>query len=375
METLTLRALKEQVGSQAEAFAVRVQLEQKKQKTTRSGSPFFELRWCDAEDFLPQRIFESDPHFASLPDWSEGEAFEISGEWSRHETYGIEVRQWKPRRLRPSETEALFSGSAERSAFLAQEWQAVRDLVDSLQDPRLRSLGQVFCEQFGDRFRRTAAARTFHHARRGGLLEHVAQMMRAADALTTAYPKLNRDLLLAGVLFHDCGKIWENPVPQDGFAIGHSETGEMLGHITIGIELVNKLWNGLLEAPASQNWLTLDPPSEDVRRHLLHLVASHHGEHQFGAPVVPKTPEAMALHYIDNLDAKMEMFRRAYQEGAPLTPKIHDRVYPLPGNSVVPLPSFLVAAKPAPEREAPSPDPDETPAEPHFFENEEELPL
>src|SRR5581483_9840511 len=101
------------------------------------------------------------------------------------------------------------------------------------------------------------------------------------------------------------------------------EAGELLGHITIGIEVVNTLWRKLDLTP----WATLQPASEDVRLHLLHLLAAHHGELQFGSPIVPKTPEAQALHYIDNLDAKMEMMTLAYATSRSLAPRIQERVW------------------------------------------------
>ncbi len=170
----------------------------------------------------------------------------------------------------------------------------------------------MFLVENGDRFRRTAAARSFHHARRGGLVEHTSQMMRSACALTGVYKKLNRDLLVAGVLFHDSGKLWENHVPEDAFGIEHCERGELLGHINMGIEIVNSLWRQLKANDAFAAWKAFVPSSESVRLHLLHLIASHHGEMAFGSPVVPKTPEACALHYIDNLDAKMEMVFHGY---------------------------------------------------------------
>ncbi|MEO8351124.1 MAG: HD domain-containing protein, partial [Chthoniobacteraceae bacterium] len=173
------------------------------------------------------------------------------------------------------------------------------------------------------------------------LVEHVAQMMRSAHAICDAYPGLNRDLLTVGVLFHDCGKLWENQMPADGFTMPFDERGEMLGHITIGIEVANSLWRKLAQREAAAAWKELVPASEDVRLHLLHLIAAHHGELQFGSPVPPKTPEAIALHYIDNLDAKMEMFANAYAGSRYLAPRIQEKVWPLPGNLVTPLPVFL----------------------------------
>src|SRR5260370_5336777 len=125
-------------------------------------------------------------------------------------------------------------------------------------------------------------------------------MMRIALSIATHYPELNVDLLIGGVLFHDSGNLWENQYPESGFIMGYDERGELMGHISIGLELVNSLWRKL-SAENANAWKDLAPASEDVRLHLLHLIGAHHGEAQFGSPVSPKTPEAMALHYIDNL--------------------------------------------------------------------------
>jgi 3'-5' exoribonuclease len=165
-------------------------------------------------------------------------------------------------------------------------------------------------------------------------------MMRTGDLICSAYPQLNRDLLLTGVLFHDCGKLWENQYPEKGFAQGYTLHGEMLGHIPLGIELVNKLWRDVAETPAAKGWLALEPATENVRLHLLHLIASHHGEYQFGSPTLPRTPEAIALHYVDNLDAKLEMMKDAYGQANELADGIYEKQFPLPANLVAPLQAF-----------------------------------
>jgi len=159
-------------------------------------------------------------------------------------------------------------------------------------------------------------------------------MMRSARKICEAYPALNTALMVAGGLFHDCGKLWENSYAEKGFTMPYSETGELIGHIPMGMELANKLWRDLLDGESSNEWQDLNPPNEQVRLHLLHLIAAHHGEIAFGSPVVPKTPEAMALHYIDNLDAKMEMFARGYETAAELAPNVFDQVRPLPGKLI-----------------------------------------
>ncbi len=159
--------------------------------------------------------------------------------------------------------------------------------------------------------------------------------MRSANAICGVYPDLNRDLMIAGVLFHDCGKLWENTYPEAGFSQLHLIHGEMLGHIPLGLELVNKLWRDL----PLESWREIEPASEDVRLHLLHLIASHHGQYDFGSPTLPRTPEAYALHYVDNLDAKLEMVKDAYASANETAPGIFERKFPLSAPLVTPLPS------------------------------------
>jgi 3'-5' exoribonuclease len=239
----------------------------------------------------------------------------------------------------------LLQGPAELRAKQDADWQFILETIATISDPRLRVLCDAFLKELGGRFRRTAAARNYHHARRGGLVEHTAQMMRLASKIAPLYPQLNVDLLIAGILFHDSGKLWENALPENGFVMGYDERGELMGHISIGLELVNSFWRKIL-ADNSDAWKNLTPASEDVRLHLLHLIGAHHGEAQFGSPVSPKTPEAMALHYIDNLDARLEMFAAGYTTAKPLAARIFDRVRPLPANLVASLEKFQASSTP-----------------------------
>jgi 3'-5' exoribonuclease len=177
-------------------------------------------------------------------------------------------------------------------------------------------------------------------------------MLRTADAIAGTYPALNRDLLLAGVLFHDAGKMWENSFSKESLQMPYDLYGELLGHISIGAEFVNRLWLKLRQEKEYESWKDLTPESELVRLHLLHLVIAHHGEKEFGSPVEPKTPEAWALHLVDNLDAKLEIIFAAYRTAPRLTPQILDRVRPLHSNPVVPLPKFGAEPKRSQEPES-----------------------
>lgn len=168
----------------------------------------------------------------------------------------------------------------------------VLDLVGSLQDKHYRALADAF---FGDAklldaFCRAPAARDLHHAFLGGLLEHTLNIARMADAFSRQ-AKVNRDLLVLGALLHDIGKTEELTAK---FAIDYSDKGKLLGHLYIGAEMAARRAEGIDKFPAEKLAL------------VQHLILSHHGKYEYGSPVLPKIPEAFALHHLDNLDAKVE---------------------------------------------------------------------
>lgn len=339
LESIGIRDLKRQAGQSAIAARVWVQVEGVQEKESRNGKPFLEIRLVDAEDGFTLRAWSDSPIFTAAGKLQPASVAELDGDWTQNE-WGIDAQRLAVRSLTVEEAALFFVGSADLLAKQTVDFEFIAETIATVRDPRLQGLCSAFLEQFGDRFRQTAAARRNHHARRGGLVEHVAQMMRAAVVLQGVYSWLNRDLLIAGVLFHDCGKLWENHCSDTSFAMPFSPIGELLGHIPTGMELVNKLWRDLKELPDSSEWESLEPASETVRLHLLHLVAAHHGELQFGSPVLPKTPEAYALHYVDNLDAKLEMVKDAYETGQPLAEGIIGRVRPLQANLVTALPAY-----------------------------------
>jgi 3'-5' exoribonuclease len=337
MSPITIAALKEQSGETPMAAAVAAQLQSHATRSTKTGKPYLELVFADATANFSIKIWSDSPNFDAAAALADGVIVRLEAEWTQNQ-YGVNPNHLAWHALDAEAIANFLAGDPATRAKQARDFADILALCESIIDPRLHALCQRFLTQMGERFRRSAAAKRNHHARRGGLAEHVAQMLRAAAAMCPVYPELNRDLLLTGVLFHDCGKLWENAYPEDGFAQIHSLHGEMLGHIPLGIELVNKLWRDMLETPEAAVWAELRPTAEETRRHLLHLIASHHGQFEFGSPVLPRTPEAFALHHIDNLDAKLEMVRDAYAHANEIAPGIFDRVFPLPANLVRPLP-------------------------------------
>lgn len=338
MDLMTLSEIRRATQEGPVTARVHVQVEAAAARTTRDQKPYCELALADACDRITLRVWSDHPAYKACSELTSENFIELTGEFDQTQ-FGLEAQKWNVRPLTEPEKRALLEGPVELRAKQTADWEFLVQSVKSIVDPRLRALSETFMKEWGERFRRTAAARNYHHARRGGLVEHTAQMMRVAVAIAPLYPELNVDLMIAGVLFHDSGKLWENNFSESGFVMGYDERGELIGHISIGLELVNSLWRRL-SAENGETWKGFLPPSEDVRMHLLHLVSSHHGEKQFGSPVFPKTPEAMALHYIDNLDARLEMFAAGYLTAKLLADRIFDRVRPLPANLVKSLERF-----------------------------------
>ena len=142
-------------------------------------------------------------------------------------------------------------------------------------------------------------AKSMHHAYRGGLLEHTLAVCRAVLALCQLYPSLDRDTLLAAAAFHDIGKAWEL---SSGLTRDYTDQGQMLGHIVLSM--------GVLE-PFLRKAKDVDP---GLALHFKHMLVSHHGEFAFGSPKTPMTPEAMILHFADNIDAKLHQFWNAVKD-------------------------------------------------------------
>ncbi len=145
----------------------------------------------------------------------------------------------------------------------------------------------------------SSAAISMHHNLRGGLLYHSYRMVKAADALCNVYTSLDRELLLCGAALHDIGKIWEYSTSEAGDA-AFTSNGILFGHLYMGASLIKGF-------TAGYNY------NKEKVQMLIHMILSHHGTQEWGAVTCPAIPEAMALHYIDNLDAKMYMFEEQYE--------------------------------------------------------------
>jgi 3'-5' exoribonuclease len=166
--------------------------------------------------------------------------------------------------------------------------------IDSLKDPWLSKLAAAMLRDnkaLREAFVKAPAAKHLHHVYLGGLLEHSLSVVSMAESACAHYKGLNRDLVITSALLHDIGKVAELCYNR---SFGYTDEGNLLGHISIETLWVQDAISGIANFP------------EEIRRQLLHILLSHHGKQEFGSPVLPKTPEAILVHYLDDLDGKLE---------------------------------------------------------------------
>ena len=185
---------------------------------------------------------------------------------------------------------------------LGQLTNRLREILHSITDPHLLALMDCFLidEPLLTAFMTAPAGMKAHHAYQGGLLEHVVNMLEIGNRIADLLAGVDRNLLLAGIFLHDLGKIREL-----NFASGctYTDEGQLLGHLVIAVEMVT-------EKIAQTEKLLGEPFPPETALRLKHLILSHHGTYEFGSPKLPMTPEAIAVHHIDNLDAKVHEFSR-----------------------------------------------------------------
>ncbi len=258
------------------------------QRTTKDGRPFLLLTLSDKTGACGGVFWDVPP---AVNAWIRaGKVASVTGRVTNYkDAVQITATMMLPEK-EPNMADYLASSGRSQSEMLAE----LRQLIASLKEPWQGLTAHLLLEEgFLSTFAETPAAKGMHHAYIGGLLEHTVSMAKVADMLAEHYPIVDRDLLLAGTLLHDMGKVREYTIQGE---FGFTEDGRLLGHIVRAMLMVET-------AVANTSLLT-----DDQSRQLLHLIASHHGKQEWGSPVEPKTIEAVLLHQIDLLDSRMQGF-------------------------------------------------------------------
>ncbi len=184
-------------------------------------------------------------------------------------------------------------------------YSEIKDFILSIKDANLKTLAEDFFisnTDFVKRFKRHSAAKSVHHSFVGGLLEHTLSVVKLCDYYTSSYPILNRDLLITAALFHDIGKMEElSTFPENDY----TDDGQLLGHIFIGANTMRSHIRTMGKFPSK------------LANELIHCILAHHGELEYGSPKKPATAEAMALHFADNTDAKLQTVTEMLMSGDP----------------------------------------------------------
>lgn len=261
---------------------------------TRAGKPFLTLRIMDKTGEITGRIWEDADRWEQ--ECNPGQALAVSG---RAQSYKGNLQLIISEVHQPSETEADLSQFIPATSSDVEKMAAeLEDFARSVSDYFIRKLLLKFFHDrdFLEKFKKTPAAKSMHHAYLGGLLEHTLHVTRLADRVAELYPSVNRSLLIAGAILHDVGKIEELSVSSSLF--DYTDQGRLMGHMVLGVEMVQEKIGRIKDFPA------------ETTMKIKHLILSHHGRYEFGAPTLPMLHEAFILNFLDDLDAKINYVER-----------------------------------------------------------------
>jgi 3'-5' exoribonuclease len=270
-------------------------------KPKKSGDPYLALTLGDRTGQIEAKMWDNVED--SLDAFEQEDFIKVKGLVNRYKSR-FQLTIHKLRKL--GESEIDFSDYLSKTTKdIGELWQTLVGFVASFQNEHLKALVEAFMSdpEIAEAYRNAPAAKALHHAYLGGLLDHVVSLVRSCDLVSRNYPQINRDLLLTGAFLHDIGKIYELTYNRN---FSYTTRGQLLGHMVIELEM--------LQAKLAQ----LRGFPEELKILVEHLIISHHGQYEFGSTKLPMFPEALMLHYLDDLDSKMEAMRAHFERAAGL---------------------------------------------------------
>jgi 3'-5' exoribonuclease len=265
-------------------------------KPKKTGEPYLALTLGDRSGQLEAKMWDNVEEVLNA--FEQDDFLKIKGLVNKYKNR-FQLTIHKLRKLGESEIE-FADYLPKTSRNIDDLWQVLGEFVGSFQNPHLKGLVLAFMSdpEIAAAYRSAPAAKTLHHAYIGGLLDHVVSLFRSCDLICRNYSQVNRDLLLTGVFLHDIGKIHELTYNR---SFSYTTRGQLLGHMIIELEMLQAKLARFPDFPA------------ELKTLLEHLIISHHGEYAFGSPKLPMFPEALLLHYMDDLDSKMEAMRAHFE--------------------------------------------------------------
>jgi len=268
----------------------------KQVKPKKTGDPYLALTLADRTGQIEAKMWDNVAE--AIDAFEQDDYIKVKGLINRYKNH-FQLTIHKLRKL--GEAEVDFADYLPKTGQdVEQLWQVIAEFVAGFKNQHLRALVQAFMAdpEIAAGYKNAPAAKTLHHAYIGGLLEHVVSLFRSCDLLSRNYPQVDRDLLLTGAFLHDIGKIYELSYSR---SFSYTTRGQLLGHMIIELEMLQEKLARLPGFPGELKIL------------LEHLIISHHGQYEFGSPKLPMFPEALMLHYLDDLDSKMESMRAHFE--------------------------------------------------------------
>lgn len=273
----------------------------KQVKPKKTGEPYLALTIGDRTGQLEAKMWDNVED--AIDAFEQDDFLKIKGLINKYKNR-FQLTIHKVRRLGDSEID-FTDYLPKTSKNIDDLWKSLNEFVETFKDAHLKLLIRAFLDdpEIAEAYRSAPAAKTLHHAYIGGLLDHVVSLFRSCDLVSRNYPQINRDLLLAGAFLHDIGKIHELTYQR---SFTYTTRGQLLGHMIIELEMLKEKVQLVPGFPSELGTL------------LEHMIISHHGQYEFGSPKLPMFPEALMLHYLDDLDSKMESMRAHFEREADL---------------------------------------------------------
>lgn len=270
----------------------------KRSAETRNGKPYDNLVLQDKTGTLDGKVW--DPNSGGIADYDEMDFIEVFGEVvSYNNNLQLNIKQLRKSYEDEYNAEDYMPTSEKGVDSMYDE---LLSYVKQIENKYLRQLAEFYFvkdEAFIKDFKGHSAAKSVHHSFAGGLLEHTLSIVKMCEYYAKAYPLLNKDLLYTAALFHDIGKTKElSSFPENDY----TDDGQLLGHIVMGVEMI------------SDGVRTIEGFPPVIASELKHCVIAHHGELEYGSPKKPALPEAVALHFADATDAKLQTLTEIFKD-------------------------------------------------------------
>jgi 3'-5' exoribonuclease len=275
---------------------------EKQLRTNRNGNLYLQVRLADRTGVLTAMLWNAGEKV--YESFENGDFIRVAGTTQFYngalQVIASRIESSDGKGLDEADFITLSGGDIDRLAGRLAE------RLREMKNPALRNLAECFLmdEAFMDEFVRAPAGIKNHHGYRGGLLQHVVNLMEVVAAVAPSYPQLDPDMLRMGAFLHDVGKVEEMCYERD---LGYTDAGQLLGHLVLGVEILSRK---LQEAER----LSGEAFPQELAWRLKHIIISHHGSYEFGSPKLPMSLEAVALHYLDTLDAKIHSFAQIMRD-------------------------------------------------------------